>query len=84
MILLLRLMDNFDLQSIAIAGFDGYAHGAIQTANYASSELELSNINGDPKQINQEIASMLADYRDTRSKNTPIKFITTSRFSNCL
>lgn len=83
-ILLLRLLDNFSLNSIAIAGFDGYACGQVQAVNYASSEMELFNINGDPKQINKEIASMLADYRESRVHNTPVRFITSSRFEDCM
>ena len=83
-ILLLRLLDQFDLKSIAIAGFDGYAYDQQKNLNYATKELELADINGDPKAINEEIASMLNDYAETRTRKTEISFITTSRFSGCL
>ena len=78
-IMLLRLLDRFDVKTIAIAGFDGYDLDV--TPNYASDNLELSNVRNNPIELNEEIASMLEDYKKTRKYNVPIEFITQSRFS---
>lgn len=84
-LMLLRLLDKLGVVEIAIAGFDGYTYSSEGTPNYISSFLELSSTQKDPIQTNKEIESMLYDYFATReNKNIPIKFITTSRFSNCL
>lgn len=83
-IMLLRLLDLFELQSIAIAGFDGYNYGEGHKKNYATSELELFNVREDPDSINKEILSMLRDYMETRVQDTPISFITESRFAYVL
>ena len=78
-IMLLRLLDRFDVKTIAIAGFDGYDLDV--TPNYASDNLELSNVRNNPIELNEEIASMLEDYKKTRKYNVPIEFIAQSRFS---
>lgn len=77
--MLLRLLDEFNIKSIAIAGFDGYNPN--ENLNYASKNLELANVRDNPIELNDEIESMLQDYRVTRKHNTPVKFITKSRFS---
>lgn len=79
-ILLLRLLDEFDLKSIAIAGFDGYSYEKENATNYAVKELELSNVRDVPGEINDEITSMLKDYKETRKHNYNISFLTASRF----
>ncbi len=80
-ILLLRLLDKLDVNSIAIAGFDGYD---IAKPNYAVEELELSNVRNTEKSIllNKEIREMLTDYIGLRKSNCKIKFITDSRFAD--
>jgi len=83
-IMLLRLLDETDAASIALAGFDGYNPMMDGSANYASPSLELSNVKDNPLELNREIEEMLVDYRNTRRKNTPIGFITPSRFSAIL
>lgn len=78
-IMLLRLLDRIVVSSIAIAGFDGYSFNQEKKSNYASRFLESSNTN--PTAINTEIMEMLSDYMSARvHKETPIKFITSSRF----
>ena len=77
--MLLRLLDRLDLHSIVIAGFDGYDMDV--TKNYASDNLELSNVRENPMLLNEEITSMLEDYKQTRKQSAPIKFITKSRFA---
>ena len=82
-ILLLRLLDKLDVNSIAIAGFDGYD---IAKPNYAVEELELSNVRDTEKSIllNKEIREMLTDYIELRKSNCKIKFITDSRFADII
>lgn len=83
-IMLLRLLDMFDVRSIAIAGFDGYSFGNDGAANYANTDLELSNVREDPGRLNEEISNMLDDYMATRRHRTRIGFLTESRFSGNL
>lgn len=78
-IMLLRLLDKFHLDSIALAGFDGYDVNI--KSNYATNNLELSNVRDNPMELNEEIHSMLEDYKATRNSHTKIQFITPSRFS---
>lgn len=80
-IMLLRLLDKLGVSSIAIAGFDGYSFNGEQKSNYISRFLESSAALVDPISTNTEISEMLADYISTRQhKETPIKFVTHSRF----
>ena len=81
-ILLLRLLDFFDVKSISIAGFDGYDSANGEVKNYAADSLEKSAVRENPAAINEEIMSMLTDYKMTRKhQNIPVNFITESRFS---
>ena len=79
-ILLLRLLDLMNLNSIAIAGFDGYAHEAAEQ-NYIKKGMEKTRniINADL--ANENIRIMLKDYMNTRNSQCSVKFITPSRFS---
>ena len=77
-ILLLRLIDKFNIKHISIAGLDGFSLNNEFNKNYCQGQLEL--LPDDVPLLNQEILEMLIDYKETRSKNTPIKFITPSRF----
>lgn len=77
----LRLMDDLGVASIAIAGFDGYSHPAKNARNFATEDLELANVKQDPDALNQEIASMLRDYFQTRKNPVPVRFVTDSRFA---
>jgi len=83
-LLILRLLDMFDISSIAIAGFDGYNYGGMYLSNYATEELEIANVKDDPVSLNAEIANMLSDYIATRVSSCEIKFITKSRFAECI
>ena len=80
-IMLLRLLDMLQVESIAIAGLDGYSYNADGTLNYVNKFLELSNVKENPMELNDEIASMLTDYMSTREHQIPVRFITPSRFS---
>lgn len=79
--LLLRLLDNVGVRSIAIAGLDGYDYSS---NNYVSEELELSNVCVNSKNINDEIEEMLSDYIQSRQNNIDIELITESRFCKVL
>lgn len=83
-IMLLRLLDLLDVSSINLAGFDGYSYHADGSLNYADKYLELSNVKDNPIKLNEEITSMLVDYKNTRISSAPIHFITESRFSSAM
>lgn len=81
-IMLLRLLDVLSVGKIAIAGFDGYSYNA--DTNYANPYLELSNVKENPMELNDDISSMLEDFRQTRINPVPVEFITPSRFAEIL
>ena len=83
-LMLLRLLDVLDVRSIAIAGLDGYDISADGALNYATKDLELSNVKEVPLERNREIASMLNDYMKTRKSSGEVCFITPSRFASVL
>lgn len=80
-IMVMRLLDMFDIQELALAGFDGYGYSDTDNKNYASEELEISAVSNEPKRLNEEIMSMLTDFMETRKKEYKILFVTDSRFS---
>ena len=81
-IMLLRLLDAFELKQLAIAGLDGYHYFADGKLNYVNQELELSNVKENPMELNQEIQDMLKDFMKSRKQKYNIRFITESRFSS--
>ena len=81
-IMLLRLLDAFELKQLAIAGLDGYNYFADGKLNYVNQELELSNVKENPMELNQEIQDMLKDFMKSRKQKYNIHFITESRFSS--
>lgn len=82
-IMLLRLLNQMDVATIAIAGLDGYDF-LNNTENYADDVLELSSISDHSDELNHEIADMLADFIATKKPSVPIQFITKSRFEEVL
>jgi 4-hydroxy 2-oxovalerate aldolase len=80
-ILLLRLLDQLHVASIAIAGFDGYSHDSTHQ-NYAQKEFEKQRDFNAIDESNRSVASMLEDYKNNRFSDCPIIFITPSRFAN--
>lgn len=82
--MLLRLLDLINVKSIALAGLDGYSYHTDGSLNYVNKFLELSNVKVNPMELNDEIGAMLADYRATRVNDTPIRFLTPSRFAEIL
>ena len=77
-LMLLRLLDEIDVKSIGIAGFDGYDMGG--NPNYVNESLELANVRENPKILNEEISSMLCDFKCSRKNKIPVRFVTKSRF----
>ena len=83
-IMLLRLLDLLHVGSIALAGLDGYTSKADGSLNYINKFMELSNVKENPMELNDEIASMLSDYMNTRTHQIPVRFLTPSRFEHVL
>lgn len=82
-VMLLRLLDDLAVGSISIAGFDGYGFSSTDsTCNYVIEDLELANVMENPVKLNNEIFSMLKNYKETRKSNCEISFITQSKFSD--
>ena len=82
-ILLLRLLDLMDVNSIAIAGFDGYSHNTTNQ-NYVQKAMEKTRNKLNAEEANRNIRSMLEDYMNTRNSQCSIKFITPSHFESVL
>lgn len=83
-ILLLRLLNELDVASIALAGLDGYNYHADGGLNYATKYLELSNVKDNPTELNREIQEMLLDFVNAKKDEIELKFITPSRFATIL
>lgn len=83
-IMLLRLLDQLNVNSIGIAGFDGYSYKSDGSLNYAEKYLELSNVQDNPLELNKEISDMFSDFIYNKVSNCKIEFITESRFQNIL
>lgn len=79
-ILLLRLLDQLNVKSIGVAGFDGYYYKKESMKNYFDNDMEVSTVYEDPINLNKSIKLMLDDYFQTRENEIPIDFITPSRF----
>ena len=80
-VMLLRLLDQLEVKTIAIAGMDGYSVDNRGKENYADKFLELSNVKNNPVAINRDISDMLTDFMETRVSHASIEFITDSKFS---
>ncbi len=82
-LMLLRLLDQLNAGSIAIAGMDGYSPVRSEP-NYVDSTIETFNTYEDPIEMNREITEMLRDYVQTRRNKIPLAFITPSRYSDAI
>ena len=81
-IMALRLLDELDVKSILIAGFDGYSFLGHNQRNYACRDMEIEKVRDNPGELNDEISSMLTDYVITRKREAKILFVTNTRFIN--
>ena len=79
-VMLLRLLDRLPVKSIGIAGFDGYDYKSENKSNYADEKLERASAGDNPREVNEEILSMLTDFACTRNGKAEIQFVTKSRF----
>lgn len=83
-VMLLRLLSDISVKEVEIAGFDGYEKDS-PSANFMSGEMEISSVIRNAAEINREISEMLDDFCRTRKNpEMKIKFITPSRFENCI
>ena len=64
-VLLLRLLDLMNVNSISIAGFDGYSHNS-ENPNYVEKAMEKTRNTLNAEEANKDIKSMLVDYKNTR------------------
>lgn len=76
LILLLRLLNELDVESIGIAGFDGYE----LNHNYAIESMEYHITTNDVIRINSELEDMFVDFLKNKKKELKVEFITKSRF----
>ena len=79
-VLLLRLLDCLDVNSIIMAGFDGYSQGSGE--NYAQKIMEKARNIANADEANRNVSSLLEDYKNTRTSTCPISFLTPSRFES--
>ena len=77
-LMVLRLLDRFDIEELAIAGFDGYSND--EDDNYVCEDMEIAKVRDNPQMLNEEIRAMFADYMHTRTHKFNIFFLTDSRF----
>lgn len=79
-IMLLRLFDLLEVNSITLAGFDGYKGDL--ASNYVIGEMEVPSNKIKANEINIEIREILLDFKETRLSNYDIKFLTRSYFED--
>lgn len=81
-VMLLRLLDFYDIESIGLAGVDGYSDGGNNISNYMFSEMENNKVHHNPKQLNKEIGMMLNDFMKTRNHLYPVMFVTPTKLTD--
>lgn len=77
-IMCLRLLNKLHVSDIALAGFDGFDNE--HSDNYADASLPHINPGKDWEELNDEIRSMLRDFRESTSDYMEIHFITDSKY----
>ena len=80
-IMALRLLSKLGVRDIAFAGFDGFPVGSTDVF-YANRILQAELSPEMKKNINDDVAAMLADFRMCDKGHTILSFVTTSMFSN--
>jgi len=79
-IMCLRLLAKLDINDIAFAGFDGFPEED-NAPCYANSRILKAELPKDVKQqINEDVKSMLADFKSCNKGATHIQFVTDSIF----
>jgi hypothetical protein len=74
MIMLIRLLRDMDVESIALAGFDGYEKTALP--NYINANMEHTF----SKELAQEINEDVRKGMDKLQLSMPVEYITTSLY----
>ncbi len=75
----LRLMARLGCEDVAIAGFDGFKHR--YNESYADAQLPTLNPENKWDELNEEIADMYRELRQSDGKAMRVKFITDSIFA---
>lgn len=84
-IMLLRVLDAVGVQSVYIAGMDGYSMVGNGVTNYANDAVELASVAKKSTELNDEISDILTDFNKTRlNKSVHYRFVTPSRFKGIL
>ena len=78
-ICLLRLIDRLAIESVTIAGFDGFKHK--YNESYADSHLPSLNPDNRWDELNEEIKNMFVDFKNKAEKCKHIYFLTDSLFN---
>lgn len=81
-IMLMRLLDQLNVDKIGIVGLDGYDFSNINGSNYVSSDLEIESVNINQYERNLEIREMLVDFKETMTSGCKVDFIVPTRFSD--
>jgi 4-hydroxy 2-oxovalerate aldolase len=79
-IMALRLLSKVGVRDIAFAGFDGFPEGS-SDGFYANRILQAELSSDLKKSINNDVVSMLADFRTCDKGRTSLRFVTSSMFS---
>ena len=80
-IMCLRLLDQLDVGSIYLAGFDGYSD---KDRNYLNRESENSKNSAEIQLLNYEISEMFDGFRRNMQSKRKIEFITKSKFERVM
>ena len=84
-IMLLRVLDKIGVDSVLIAGMDGYSMAGNGVTNYATDSVELASVSKKSSELNDEIIEILGDFKKTRiHKGAKYEFVTPSRFKGIL
>jgi 4-hydroxy 2-oxovalerate aldolase len=79
-VILLNLLRNIGVESIYIAGLDGFEKGALE--NYYSSGYVTYSNDRDNEQFNSDMREMLRNFSKTLQKKQSVMFITPSQFES--
>lgn len=74
----LRLLDKLHVQSVGIAGFDGFKQKYHES--YADASLPALNPNNQWDALNEEIRDMFLDFQASKEHGFQIRFVTESMF----
>lgn len=76
---LFRLLDNIGIDSVSIAGFDGFKNK--YNESYADEKLPSLNLDNKWDELNEEIIDMMKDFKMHAKSLKDIRFLTESKFN---